>query len=267
MKIISWNVAGLRARIQKNDIIRGLIENNGDLNYFDIVCLQETKCTENQVKLPDEIISRYPYRYWNSTDGTTQRIGFSGTSIWCKDKPLNVLKTPDFDHEGRIIAIEFDEFIIINVYVPNSQQFENNRYIFRQNWDNEFSNYLNSIETTYNKKLIICGDFNVAYLDIDITNPTSKKNKVPGFFDIERYNFKELIIKNNLIDVIRQKDPHNRLSTYWSNFQKSPRKMENGWRLDYFLISKKLYDNIIIKDIKILIDITGSDHCPIYLEI
>lgn len=271
MKIISWNVAGLRARLQKNHIMQALFSNidieTGEYRYFDIVCLQETKCTEDQVKLPCEVNIRYPYRYWNSSDGTTQRKGFSGTTIWCKDKPIKNLETPEFDHEGRIISLEFNEFILINIYVPNSQALDSDRYNFRQIWDNKFSDYLNWLEETYNKKLIICGDLNVAHLDIDITSPKSKKNKVPGFFDVERSNFTKLINKNNLVDIIRSKDPNNQLSTYWSNFQKAPRKMENGWRIDYFLISKDLFEKNFVKNIKILMEITGSDHCPVCLEI
>jgi len=276
MKIISWNVAGLRARLKNNDsntsnleeaLFNQINETTQEYQYFDIVCLQETKCTEDQITLPCEIDIRYPYRYWNSSDGTTQRKGFSGTAIWCKEKPINHFETPEFDHEGRIISLEFEKFILINVYVPNSQAFENDRYKFRDNWDDLFSTYINTLEKTYQKNVIICGDLNVAHLDIDITNPKNKKNKVPGFFDNERLNFAWLIENNNLIDIIRAKEPNKQLSTYWSNFQKQPRKQDNGWRIDYFLISKNLYEKDFVKDIKILMKITGSDHCPICLEI
>lgn len=276
MKIISWNVAGLRARLKKKDdclssleqaLFSQINENKEGYEYFDIVCLQETKCTEDQVKLPSEINIQYPYRYWNSTDGITQRKGFSGTAIWSKEKPVKKLETPNFDNEGRIVALEFEKFILINVYVPNSQAFENERYKFRHNWDEQFTIYIKNLSQSFKKELIICGDMNVAYLDLDITNPKQKKNKVPGFFDNERTNFASLIQTNNLIDIIRDKNPTKHMSTYWSNFQKAPRKQDNGWRIDYFLISKDLYEKDFVKDIKILMEITGSDHCPVSLEI
>ena len=271
MKILSWNVAGLRARIKKNDIMQALFsninENTGEYNYFDIICLQETKCTENQVTLPCEISIRYPYRYWNSSDGTTQRKGFSGTSIWCKEKPIQHLETPEFDHEGRIIALEFKEFILINVYVPNSQAFENERYKFREIWNTNFGKYIQELTLKYKKNLIICGDMNVAHQDIDICDPKRKKNKVPGFFDNERTDFTCLLESSNLIDIFREKNKLTQVSTYWSNFLKAPRTKENGWRIDYFLASKDLYEKNIIKDINILMEIMGSDHCPLLLEL
>tara|TARA_B100001093_G_scaffold517051_1_gene597455 strand:- start:1247 stop:2077 length:831 start_codon:yes stop_codon:yes gene_type:complete len=276
MKIISWNVAGLRARLKNNDSNTSFLEqclfcqvnpNKEGYEYFDIVCLQETKCTEDQVKLPCEIDIRYPYRFWNSSDGTTQRKGFSGTTIWSNEKPIQKLDTPDFDHEGRIIALEFEKFILINVYVPNSQAFENERYKFREEWNIKFGLYIRELQIKLHKELIICGDMNVAHLDIDIYNPKSKKNKVPGFFDNERVDFAYLIETYNLIDILRDRNPTKQMSTYWSNFQKAARRKDNGWRIDYFLISKDLYEKDFVKDIKILMEIIGSDHCPLCLEI
>ena len=169
--IFSWNVAGLRARLKNdethnNNLMRALfsqVSDNGlGYKYFDIVCLQETKCCENDVNLPCEIKIRYPYRFWNSSKGTTQRKGFSGTTIWCTRPPIRRLDTPDFDEEGRIVAVEFEEFILINVYVPNSQTFESERYYFRQEWNKKFVEYINNIKKT--KEVIICGDLNVLYL-------------------------------------------------------------------------------------------------------
>ena len=247
MKILSWNVAGLRARLKYIDNYTSNIEkalfnqtnkNEKGYQYFDIVCLQETKCTKDQVQLPHEINIHYPYQYWNSSDGTTQRKGFSGTAIWSKEKPIHIFENVHFDKEGRIITLEFKEFILINVYVPNSQTFENDRYKFREEWDNQFATYINTLQKNKNKELIICGDMNVAHLDIDITNPKNKKNKVPGFFDNERINFAYLIENNSLIDIFRKKNPNKQVSTYWSNFMKSSRRKDNGWRIDYFLISQ-----------------------------
>ena len=260
MKLLSWNVAGLRAMLKKPTFLEFI---NDDNNDCEIICLQETKAEEKQVTLPEEITNKYPHRYWNSTEGTTQRKGLSGTSIWCKSQPINILPTPEFDNEGRIITLEFDNFIIINVYVPNSQKLENERYYFREKWNSKFTDYLK----TFQKEIIVCGDFNVAHLDIDISNPKQKKNKVAGFFDNERTDFAYLIEMVDLVDVFRTLNPTKQKSTYWSNFMKQTRKNSNGWGIDYFLISKSLYHKEIVDKCNILIDVKGSDHCPICLEI
>ena len=271
MNIISWNVAGLRARLKNNEthnnslmtaLFNQISSNSIDYKYFDIVCLQETKCNETDVKLPCEITNRYPYRFWNSSKGTTQRKGFSGTTIWCTRPPIKS-EIPDFDEEGRIIMVEFDEFILVNVYVPNSQTLESGRYYFRQEWDKKFFEYINNIKKT--KEVIICGDFNVAHLDIDITNPKQKKNKVAGFYDSERRDFAYLLELSDLIDVFRTIYPKKQRSTYWSNFMKDTRKKDNGWRIDYFLMSQNLFDKKCVDMIDIQMDVSGSDHCPINL--
>ena len=185
MKIFSWNVAGLRARLKpsetkNNSLMTALfseISESKDYNYYDIVCLQETKCTENEVTLPSEIEIRYPYRFWNSTDGTSQRKGLSGTTIWCNSPPITALPTPEFDLEGRIVALEFEKFILVNVYVPNSQKLDSDRFKFREQWNNKFITYISEFERE-GKNVIICGDMNVAHLDIDISNPKLKKIKL-----------------------------------------------------------------------------------------
>jgi exodeoxyribonuclease III len=260
MKIVSWNVAGLRAMLKK-DVFYEFI--NDESNNFDIICLQETKAEEHQVKLSEEIIEKYPYRYWNSTDGTTQRKGLSGTSIWCSSPPIKRLENAEFDNEGRILALEFEKFILVNVYVPNSQAYDCERYKFREEWNTKFGIYIKQIQLKLKKDLIICGDMNVAHLDIDISNPKSKKNKVPGFFDNERFDFAYLLETYDMVDVYRDKNPKNQVSTYWSNFLKAPRKKENGWRIDYFLVSKSLYEKGVVGNVEILMDIMGSDHCPL----
>lgn len=274
MRIISWNVAGLRARLKNDDsgnnhlmnaIFNEINSEDEEYKYYDIVCLQETKCEETEIKLPNEIEMRYPYRYWNSTKGTSQRKGLSGVCIWCTSPPIDKIETPDFDEEGRIIGVEFEDYILINVYVPNSQSLKCERYYFRERWNVNFLCYIQELESRYNKEIIICGDFNVAHLDIDICDPKKKKNKVAGFFDNERLDFGYLLDYANLIDIFRKLNPGKQKSTYWSNFLKQKRTKYNGWGIDYYLITEKLINNV--KDCKILKTIMGSDHCPIELEL
>ena len=259
MKILSWNVAGFRALIKKieiNDIF-------SDSTNIDIICLQETKAEENQITLPIEIINRYPYGFWNSTKGTTQRKGLSGTSIWSKIEPIKVFENPEFDEEGRIIALEFKEFILINVYVPNSQELQSNRYYFRENWNVKFMEYLKELQKI--KNIIVCGDMNVAHKEIDVSNPSKKKNRAAGFYDNERRDFTILLENLKLIDVFRENNPLLRKSTYWSNFLKALRDDNNGWRIDYFLTSQEIYKSV--KYYEIMSNVYGSDHCPILIEL
>lgn len=259
MRILSWNVAGIRAMLKKNAFHDCILNSNND-----ILCFQETKAEELQVELTQEIKTNYPYRYWNSTNGTSQRKGLSGTSIWCIYPPIKKIETPDFDTEGRILALEFEKFILINVYVPNSQKLDSPRYYFRINWNNNFSNFVKLLQEF--KPVIICGDMNVAHKEIDINNPKQKKNKVPGFFDIERENFTLLLENNKLIDIYRYINNNKHMSTYWSNFLKADRNSENGWRIDYFLVSENILHNNNL-NCNILLDILGSDHCPLLFEI
>ena len=264
MQIVSFNVAGLRAIIKKNDFTEFI---NKCIENVDIICLQETECTETEGEkvLTDNIKKTYPFRYWNSTKGTTQRKGLSGVSVWCTSQPISVIDNPDFDEEGRILALEFENSILINVYVPNSQKFENDRYYFRENWNVKFQDYINKLKTLYKKEIIICGDLNVAHLDIDINNPKAKKNKIPGFFDNERHAFGELLSKCGLVDVFRNKNSDITKSTYWSNFLKAERTQKNGWGIDYFLMTNDLYNKGIVENIEIMMNVLGSDHCPLKL--
>ena len=260
MKVVSYNVAGIRAMLKKPEFENYIFNNN-----IDILCIQETKAEENQVQLNENVIEKFKYRYWNSTKGITQRKGLSGVSIWCTSPPINIIGYPEWDNEGRILTLEFEDFILINVYVPNSQKFDCERYHFRINWNKNFTDYITIIKEKYNNKdIIICGDMNVAHLDIDICNPKIKKNKVAGFFDMERIDFSYLLEMLDLIDVFRNFNPNKQKSTYWSNFLKSERKQSNGWGIDYFLTSKNFINNNI-KECNILMDIKGSDHCPIEL--
>tara|TARA_B100001175_G_C19414134_1_gene592706 strand:+ start:162 stop:971 length:810 start_codon:yes stop_codon:yes gene_type:complete len=265
LKIVSYNVAGIRAMLKKPAFEEFILNEE---NVIDILCLQETKAEECQVVLSDKISEKYKYRYWNSTKSSTQRKGLSGVSIWCLSPPINTIGNPDWDEEGRILALEFEEFILINVYVPNSQKFDGERYHFRNNWNDKFTNYITNIKNIYgNKEVIICGDMNVAHLDIDISNPKSKKNTVAGFFDFERFDFAYMIETLDLIDVFRSLNPTKQKSTYWSNFMKAKRKNSNGWGIDYFLLSKELFESDKNINQTIENEILGSDHCPIILNI
>jgi len=274
LSIFSWYVAGLRARVKSdessnNSLSRALLlggtNEKGESKNYDIVCLQETKCTEYEVRLPCDITNKYPYRFWNSTDGTSQRKGFSGTCVWCISQPIKNLETPKFDVEGRIVAVEFEKFILVNVYVPNSQKLDSDRFKFRNEWNIKFMIYISELQKE--KNVIICGDMNVAHLDIDITNPKTKKNKVAGFFDFERLDFARMIESLNLVDVFRNLNPTKQKSTYWSNFMKAIRNSDNGWGIDYFLVSKELFESDENINQAIENEILGSDHCPIILNI
>ena len=274
LSIFSWNVAGLRARVKSDEssnnslsraLLLGETNEKGESKNYDIVCLQETRCTEYEVRLPCEITNKYPYRFWNSTDGTSQRKGFSGTSIWCMSQPIKNLETPEFDVEGRIVAVEFEKFILVNVYVPNSQKLDSDRFKFRSEWNTKFMIYISELQKE--KNVIICGDMNVAHLDIDITNPKTKKNKVAGFFDFERLDFVHMIETLNLVDVFRNLNPTKQKSTYWSNIMKAIRTSDNGWGIDYFLVSKELFESDENINQTIENEILGSDHCPIILNI
>ena len=261
MKIVSWNVAGLRAMLKKDSFHEFI---NAPENNFDIICLQETKCEEGQAILTDDIIKKYPFRYWNSTDGISQRKGLSGTTIWSKTEPIRHIDTTEFDREGRLVVLEFDKFIIVNVYVPNSQALDSERYRFREVFNETLIEYLSHLRII--KSLIVCGDFNVAHNDI--VTPKQKRNRVPGFFDNEREAFDKLLTSGpGYIDCFRHLQPTQQKSTYWSNFLKSSRSNLNGWRIDYFVVSRDLVDSEIIKNCDIMMGIYGSDHCPLYIEL
>jgi exodeoxyribonuclease-3 len=274
MKIISWNVAGIRSSFKKS----ALDWLQGD-NSYDIVCFQETKCTETEANkiMPSWIKETYPYCFWNSCTGEYQHLGFqrkgfSGTSIWSK-QPCHQLASPEFDKEGRTTTVEFSEFIIVTVYTPNSQAPNSNRFRYRvQQWDLDFLKYIDSLNHV--KPTIICGDFNVAHQDKDVYNPVAFKNKVAGFMDDERTNF------TNLLNLSLEKDGHNygykdafrmlypdleNQYTFWTQIQPQLRRTNRGWRIDYFLLPSQIQPYLI--DCQHLTHIMGSDHCPILLEI
>ena len=257
LKIISWNVAGIRAIIKKGNLQIVLEKNNYE---YDIILLQETKAEEIQVKLPKEITDIYPYRFWQSTKGTTQRKGLSGTTIWSKTKPIAQLNPPECDDEGRITTLEFEKFIIVSVYTPNSQGLNKPRFRFRtQEWHNNFATYITMLKDK--KPIIIGGDLNVAHKDIDIHGPNLHRNKVAGFLDLERSQFTEYL-NLGFRDAFRYMYPDAlKKYTYWNQLNPKIRENNSGWRIDYFLVTSEIQ----IQECDMLTDQRGSDHCPIYL--
>jgi len=244
IKLISWNVNGIRAVLKK-----GFAEFI-DEEKPDIMCIQETKAHPDQV---DEIMHDYEHHYWNSAE----KKGYSGTAIFSKIKPISVLygDKPLNDNEGRVIALEFENYYLINVYTPNSKR-GLERLEGRQTWDKEFLKFLKNLEKK--KPIIVCGDLNVAHKEIDIARP--KQNERSAGFTIEERKGMDNYIKADLIDTFREFNQEPDQYTWWSYFGNA-RANNVGWRIDYFLQSKKLRP--ILKDAFILPKITDSDHCPI----
>ena len=249
MKLISWNVNGIRACVQK-----------GFLDFFkevdaDIFCIQESKLQEGQINLE---LEGY-YQYWNYAE----RKGYSGTAIFTKVKPLTVsygINIEEHDKEGRVITLEFDDYYVITVYTPNSQN-ELARLDYRMKWEDDFRNYLKSLER--NKPVILCGDLNVAHKEIDLKNPsTNRKNA--GFTDEEREKFSTLL-NSGFIDTFRYFYPDLTGSYSWWSYRFNARKNNAGWRIDYFVVSEALKDKLV--SAKIHTEIFGSDHCPVELVI
>ena len=247
MKLISWNVNGIRACVGK-----------GFLDYFkeadaDVFCIQETKMQAGQLELDLEGYEQY----WNYA----QRKGYSGTAIFTKKKPLSVsygIGIEEHDTEGRVITLEFEDFYIITVYTPNSQN-ELARLDYRMEWEDAFLSYLKKLEE--NKPVIICGDLNVAHQEIDLKNPkTNRKNA--GFTDEERGKFQTLL-DNGFIDTFRYFYPDQTGIYSWWSYRFQARAKNAGWRIDYFLVSDSLKDRLT--DAKIHTDVMGSDHCPVEL--
>lgn len=249
MKLISWNVNGLRAILKKNFYE---FVNEADP---DILCIQETKMQEGQadVELPGY------HKYWCSAE----KKGYSGTLTLTREEPVNVtynMGVDKHDHEGRIVNCEFPDFYMVNVYVPNSQN-ELARLDYRMEWEDDFFDYIKELEKK--KPVIICGDMNVAHKEIDLKNPRTNRRNA-GFTDEEREKM-SILQDSGLIDTFRYFYPDKEGMYSWWSFRGNARANNTGWRIDYFLVSKELEDRIKAADI--LMDVYGSDHCPVVLEI
>tara|TARA_B100001175_G_scaffold314643_1_gene324426 strand:- start:737 stop:1489 length:753 start_codon:yes stop_codon:yes gene_type:complete len=248
LKFISWNVNGIRAVIKK-----GFYDFINEYNP-DIICIQETKAHKEQVDL---ILPDYPYQYWNSA----VKKGYSSTAIFSKKKPLNIINDmsiEEHDQEGRVIALEFEEYYLVTVYTPNSKR-ELLRLDYRKIWDKDFLTYMKKLEKV--KPVIFCGDLNVAHTEIDLKNPKTNHSN-PGFTDEERGGFTN-IVNNGFIDTFREFNKEGGHYTWWS-YMFQARTKDIGWRIDYFCISQSLRSKL--KDSYILKDVMGSDHAPIVME-
>lgn len=247
MKLISWNVNGLRACVQK-----------GFLDFFkdvdaDIFCIQESKLQEGQINLD---LEGY-HQYWNYAE----KKGYSGTAIFTKVQPLSVnygINIDEHDKEGRVITLEFNDFYMVTVYTPNSQE-KLARLDYRMKWENDFREYLKSLDEV--KPVVMCGDLNVAHEEIDLKNPKNNR-KNPGFSDEEREKFTEFLA-NGFIDTFRYFNPDKEGAYSWWSYRFNARANNAGWRIDYFCVSEKLKDNLVSATIHS--DVLGSDHCPVEL--
>ena len=249
MKLISWNVNGIRACVGKN-----FMEFFNEVNA-DIFCLQETKLQENQIDLQ---LEGY-HQYWNYA----KKKGYSGTAIFTKKEPLSVMygiNIEEHDQEGRVITLEFEDFYMVTVYTPNSQN-ELKRLDYRMKWEDDFRNYLKELDDK--KPVIVCGDLNVAHKEIDLKNPkTNRKNA--GFTDEERNKFTELM-EAGFIDTFRYFYPDKENIYSWWSYRFKAREKNAGWRIDYFCVSEKLEDRLVSASIHT--EVLGSDHCPVELVI
>lgn len=249
MRLISWNVNGLRACVGKNFID---FFNEADADIF---CIQESKLQEGQIDLD---LPGY-YQYWNYAE----KKGYSGTAIFTKQQPLTVfygIDIPEHDHEGRVITLEFEHFYMVTVYTPNSQN-ELARLSYRMDWEDAFRSYLKNLETK--KPVVVCGDLNVAHQEIDLKNPkTNRKNA--GFTDEEREKFTELL-DSGFIDTFRYFYPDAEGIYSWWSYRFQARAKNAGWRIDYFLVSESLKPHL--KGASIHTEVLGSDHCPVECEL
>lgn len=247
VKLISWNVNGLRACMDK-----------GFMDFFakqkaDVFCVQETKMQ------PDQALFDMPgyHEYWNSAE----KKGYSGTAVWSRIKPLDVLYgmgMPEHDGEGRVITLVFDDFILVNVYAPNSQR-GLMRLDYRMRWEDDFRAYLKGLCSV--KPVVVCGDLNVAHREIDLKHPKANV-KNAGFTPEERAKFTELLA-SGFIDSFRALYPDREGAYTWWSYMRNARASNAGWRIDYFLVSEGLMGRV--KDSVIYSDVTGSDHCPVGL--
>ena len=249
MKLISWNVNGIRACLTK-----------GFKDFFeavdaDVFCIQETKCQEGQVDLE---FDGY-YSYWNSAE----RKGYSGTAIFCKNKPLSVvygIGMEEHDKEGRVITAEFENYYVVTIYTPNSKR-GLERLEYRQVWEDEVRKYLLNLK--HKKPVIMCGDLNVAHKEIDLKNPKTNRGNA-GFTDEEREKMTNLL-DVGFVDTYRFLYPDKEDAYSWWSYMGRAREKNIGWRIDYFIVSDDIKDKIT--EAMIYPDVLGSDHCPVGLEI
>jgi len=247
MKLISWNVNGIRAILKKN-----FMQDIARLNP-DILCLQETKAHPEQVDIE---LTSYPHFFWNSAE----KKGYSGTAIFSKVEPLSVhygIGMAEHDKEGRVITVEFEKYLLVNVYTPNSGD-ALKRLTYRQQWDKDFLKYLKKLEKK--KPVIVCGDLNVAHQEIDLARPDGNHFNA-GFTDEERAGFDNLV-KAGFVDSFRAVNQEPNHYSWWS-YRTRARERNIGWRIDYFCFSKSLQTQL--KDASIHDDVIGSDHCPVEL--
>ena len=248
MLCVSWNVNGLRACVKK-----GFVDFFNEVNA-DIFAIQETKLQQDQIDL---VFDGY-YSYYNDA----LKKGYSGVAVYTKVKPLNVTRgigIEEHDQEGRVLTLEYDKFYFVAVYTPNSKR-ELERLAYRQVWEDVFREYLNCLKKV--KPVIVCGDLNVAHQEIDLKNDKTNHHNA-GFTDEEREKM-TLLLESGFIDTFRYKYPLKETYSWWSYMFKA-REKNAGWRIDYFLTSNNLKDNI--KDAYIYTDVLGSDHCPVGLEL
>lgn len=249
MKLISWNVNGLRACVQK-----GFLDFFQDIDA-DIFCIQESKLQAGQIDLD---LEGY-HQYWNYA----VKKGYSGTAVFTKEEPVSVrygIDMEEHDQEGRVITLEFQDFYLVTVYTPNSQN-ELARLGYRMQWEDDFLQYLKQLEES--KPVIFCGDLNVAHTEIDLKNPkTNRKNA--GFTDEERDKFTQ-IVHSGFIDSYRHFYPDQEGVYSWWSYRFKAREKNAGWRIDYFCVSESLRDKL--QDAKIHTEVFGSDHCPVELDI
>lgn len=249
MKCVSWNVNGLRAIVKKN-----FLEFFNEVDA-DIFCIQESKLQEGQIELD---LPGY-YQYFNYAE----KKGYSGTAIFTKEEPLSIklgMGIEEFDHEGRVITLEYPEFYFVTVYTPNAQS-ELARLEFRMAWEDAFRAYL--VDLDQMKPVVVCGDLNVAHQEIDLKNPKTNRGSA-GFSDEERAKFTELL-ESGFVDTYRFFNPEQEGAYTWWSYRFKAREKNAGWRIDYFLISKRLIERI--QNATIYHEIMGSDHCPVGIEL
>ena len=249
MKLISWNVNGLRACLGKG------FQDYFDQTGADAFCIQETKMMQGQAEFAPEGYEQY----WNSAE----KKGYSGTAVFTRMHPMNVtygMGVDEHDHEGRVITLEFPKFYLVTVYTPNSQR-ELTRLAYRMTWEDAFADYL--VRLDEQKPVVVCGDMNVAHREIDLKNPKTNVHNA-GFTQEERDKMSALL-ERGFVDSFRYLHPEERDRYSWWSYMMKSRERNIGWRIDYFLVSRRIAENIVSADIDD--QIMGSDHCPVILEL